>query len=46
MTVNALQLCNCCDLEPMDEMSLAGYCSECAQAALDGRHCWHDGERP
>ncbi len=38
---NALELCNCCDVNRMDPASPAGYCRECEAAARAGDECWH-----
>jgi hypothetical protein len=42
VTVDALTLCNCCDVEPAAPGSAAGYCRRCEAAARAGRPCWHD----
>lgn len=40
--MNALTLCNCCDVEEAAFDSRAGYCTSCEQAGRTGSNCWHD----
>ncbi len=40
--MNALDLCNCCDVEPVRPGSAAGYCEGCERAARTGSPCWHE----
>lgn len=42
MTIDALSLCNCCDVDPAAADSRAGYCRRCEAAARAGTACWHD----
>lgn len=42
--LDALALCNCCDVNPSNPRSRAGYCSECETSARNGEPCWHDEE--
>lgn len=40
--MNALELCNCCDVNDAAPTSRAGYCDECERAAREGERCGHD----
>lgn len=43
MRLNALDLCNCCEVEPASPTNRAGYCSSCEASAKAGEPCWHEG---
>lgn len=40
--INALELCNYCEMEPSAPSSRGGPCTRCEQAARDELVCWHD----